>query len=160
MRSAGSTIPPPGDGPDLSGMSLSGVTLPEIVFCLLLLGLAVQAVVTPFKHQSDLLVVRGAREEVIALLQRARVEARSTGEAAVVIEEELDPYLVLARGEGRASVDLQRRGIRIEVVGARSAVTLRYGPLGVARFGSASLRLVRGDAEARLVVSSYGRVTR
>ena len=49
---------------------------------------------------------------------------------------------------------------RIEVLGARSSLTLRYGPMGLARFGSASLRLVKRDAETDLVVSSYGRVSR
>ena len=141
-------------------MSPAGVTLPEILICLFLLALAVQAVLTPFRHQADVLTVRAAREEVVALLQRARAEARSVGQSSVVIEEGADPYLLRAGGRPDARVPLGSRGVRIEVVGARSAVTLRYGPMGLARFGSASLRLVKRDAETALVVSSYGRVTR
>ena len=141
-------------------MSLTGVTLPEILICLLLLALAVQAVLTPFRHQADVLTVRAAREEVVALLQRARAEARSVGQSSVVIEEGADPYLLRAGGRPDARVPLGSRGVRIEVVGTRSSVTLRYGPMGLARFGSASLRLVKRDAETDLVVSSYGRVRR
>jgi hypothetical protein len=138
----------------------AGVTLPEIVFCLLLLGLAVQALLTPFRHQADVLTVRAAREEVVALLQSARTEARSVGHSSVVIEEGADPYLLRAGGRPDARVPLGSRGVRIEVLGTRSSVTLRYGPMGLARFGSASLKLVKREAEAELVVSSYGRVTR
>jgi Tfp pilus assembly protein FimT len=141
-------------------MAPSGVTLPELVLCLLLLGLAVQALLTPFRHQADVLTVRAAREEVVALLQRARAEARSAGRSSVVIEEGADPYLVRAGGRPHDRVTLVSRGVRIEVLGARSSVTLRYGTMGVARFGSASLKLVKRDAEADLVISSYGRVTR
>lgn len=141
-------------------MSPTGVTLPELVLCLLLVGLAVQALVTPFRHQSDVLSVRGAREEVVALLQRARMEARASGEAAVVIEDGADPYLVLPGGRPLERVPLRSRGVRIEVLGSRSSATLSYGPMGVARFAAASLLLTKRDAESRLVVSTYGRVRR
>lgn len=141
-------------------MASVGVTLPELLLCLLFIGLAVQAVITPVRHQADVLAVRSAREEVIALLQRARAEARSSGEASVVIEEGKDPYLRRPGTGSRASVALEWRGVRIEVVGSRESVILTFGPMGVARFASASLLLTRGSAESRVIVSSYGRIRR
>lgn len=141
-------------------MATAGVTLPELILCLLLIGLAAQAVVTPAMHQADLLAVRSAREEVIALIQAARAEARSTGEASVVIEDGSDPRLVRGGDRPFQGAALLSRGVKIEVLGPRSSVTLTFGPMGVARFASASLRLSKRDAESRLVVSSYGRIRR
>ena len=141
-------------------MDSHGLTLPELLLCLLLLGVAAQTLIGPIRHQADLIALRGIREEVVALVHRARMEARSRGEARIVMEEGADPVLLLDRGRSPARVSLAPRGVRLEVAGPRSSVSLRFGPLGVGRFASASLVLVKRDATARLVVSSYGRVRR
>ncbi len=104
--------------------------------------------------------MRGVREEVLALIHRARVEARGQGSASILLEEGSDPILLLEGGRPPARVPLGSRGVRMEVVGARSSLTLSFGPLGVARFASASLVLTKRQATSRLVVSSYGRVRR
>lgn len=141
-------------------MTSVGVTLPELILCLLIIGVAAHAVARPARHQADLMTVRSAREEVIALVQRARAEARSSGEASVVIEEGVDPYMLRGSAAAPGGAALSSRGVKIEVLGPRSSVTLKFGPMGVARFAAASLRLSKRNAEARLVVSSYGRIRR
>ncbi len=141
-------------------MNSSGLTLPELILCLLLVGTATQTFIGPIRLQADALALRGIREEVVALVHRARMEARGHGDAAVVIEEGADPLLLVSGGRPPARVPLASRGVRLEVTGARSSLTLRFGPLGVARFGSASVVLTKGGAQARLVVSSYGRIRR
>ena len=145
---------------ELEGMSNNGLTLPELVLSLLLLGVAAQTLLGPIRHQADLLAVRSGREEIVALVRRARIEARRVGAAKIVLEEGIDPVLLLDAGRPPARVPLTARGIRLDVLGSRSAVTLSFGPLGVAQFGSASLVLSRRGATSRLVVSSYGRVRR
>ncbi len=145
---------------DFGAMHSSGFTLPEVVLFLLLIGVALQTALGPVRHQADLLTVRGVREELVALIHRARLEARSRGEAAIVLEEGADPLLVLSGGRPPARLPLTSRGVRLEVLGTRSSVRLDFGPLGIARFGSASLRLSKREARFRVVVSSYGRVRR
>ena len=141
-------------------MDSGGLTLPELILCLLLLGAATQTLLGPIQHQADLLTLRGVREEVVALVHRARMEARGQGEAAIIIKEGADPVLLLTGGRPPARVPLASRGVRLEVAGTRSSLTLRFGPLGVARFASALLVLTKRSAQSRLVVSSYGRVRR
>ena len=137
-----------------------GATLPELALYLLVLGVSAQILIIPFRAQVDQLAVNAAREEVVALLHRARQEARATGEAIVVIEEEGDPVL-LGSGEAPSTrVPLGDRGMRLEIFGPRHTADVRYGPLGVAQFAAVSFVIRRGRAEAPVVISGYGRVRR
>lgn len=141
-------------------MRETGLTLPELALCLLLLGAAAQTLIGPIRHQADLLVARGAREEFVALVRRARMEARARGEVTIELREGADPILVVGDRPTPRRVSLAHRNVRLEIVGSRTAVRLNFGPLGVARFASASLVFRRRTARVPLVVSSYGRVRR
>lgn len=142
-------------------MDSHGYTVPEIVVTLLIVGVVGTLAFPVVQRQIDLLATVSAREEVVALVHRARMEARIHGGAQVVIGEGRDVLLFRSGGEeplGR--VPLAERGIDAQVLGPRSLVELNYGPLGVAGFAAASVVLRRRDAEARLVISGYGRVRR
>ncbi|MEX0935728.1 MAG: hypothetical protein WD013_02410 [Gemmatimonadota bacterium] len=141
-------------------MNRGGMTLLELALVLGLMGAATAVLLPPVRHQADLLAVRGAREELIGLVRQARSQARAFGEARIVLTEGSDAVLVPPSGRPPRRVDLARRGIRLEVQGTRSSVALRFGPLGVARWGSASFVLRKRRAELPVVVSSYGRIRR
>ncbi len=167
--------------PRISGSA--GVTLLELMLWVLLLTLAVQLLALPLRVHADSLVLRGVREELAALLHRARMEARVTGEARVLLEEGSDPVLLVPVPESPTHRDssayspdpsgatamhvrptgivgLLDRGVRLEIAGERGTAEIAYGPLGVATFSPATVVLRRGEAEAQLVISGYGRLRR
>jgi len=137
-----------------------GLTLPELLVYLLLVGMAAHVAIGPARRQADALVLRSVREEVITLFHRARMEARQLGEARIRLATGEDPLLLLPGDVVRARVSLAERGVVLEVEGVRDAVELTFGPLGVATFASATFVLRRGGEEVAVVVSGYGRVRR
>lgn len=141
-------------------MNERGFSLLELAIAVLILGLAAHLAFRPLLRQADAIVLNGIREEVVALLHRARMEARLHGEARILVRDGSDPELVLADGGDPVRVDLLGRGVHLEVEGARTSAEFRYGPLGTAGFASATLTLRRGRADTRLVISGYGRVRR
>lgn len=140
-------------------MTHRGITLPELLLTILVLGVAAHLTLSPFRRQVDAIVLSAAREEVIALFHRARTEARYRGRADLFLSEGEDPIL-LAPERPPTRALLSDRGIDLEIAGSRSELELAYGPLGMAAVASATLILRRRDAEVRLIVSSYGRVRR
>jgi len=137
-----------------------GLTLPELLVYLLLVGMAAHVAIGPARRQADALVLRGVREEVVTLFHRARMEARQLGEARIRLATGEDPHVLLPGDVVRARVPLAERGVVLEVRGARDVAELTFGPLGVATFASATIVLRRGGEEVVLVVSGYGRVRR
>jgi hypothetical protein len=130
------------------------------VVCLLLFGMVAQASLGPIRRQTDGLLLRGAREELVAVLHRARMEARIHGESTVRLREGADVEYVPRSGGAVLRVPLTDRGVELEIVGVRTSVDLAFGPLGVAQFAPATVVLRRRGSEARLVVSGYGRIRR
>jgi prepilin-type N-terminal cleavage/methylation domain-containing protein len=140
-------------------MMRRGITLPELLLTLLILGVAAHLTITPFRRQVDAIVLSAGREEVIALFHRARMEARSEGHASLHFAEGGDA-LLLAPERPPFRALLRNRGIDLEIAGSRSEMEVVFGPLGMASVASATLILRRRDAETRLIVSAYGRVRR
>jgi len=141
-------------------MDRHGTTLPELLIWLLLVGMAAQISLGPARRQADRMVLVGAREELIGLFHRARMEARSHGESRIRFATDADPVLIVSLDRPPVRVPLASRGVQTEVEGARESVEFVYGPLGVAQFASATLSLRRGREELSLVVSGYGRIRR
>jgi prepilin-type N-terminal cleavage/methylation domain-containing protein len=137
-----------------------GVTLPELLICLLLLGIGGSVFMDQVRSQADHLAVRAVREEVVALFHRARMEARLRGESRVLIREGEGVLLLSPHGEVVDEVASERRGVEIHISGDRSEVEIRFGPRGLAGFASTTLELERRGKRAQLVVSSYGRIRR
>lgn len=144
----------------------------EIVTALALLAAAGAPAVKGARRALDRMAVTGAREAVVGLVARARSEALLRGGADVVVSEapgraRVEVTEEEARGGGEpvrrvvARVDLAERfGIEVEVAGRAGRATLHFDGLGLGTMASRSFRFRRGGAEARLVVSGYGRVRR
>ena len=133
----------------------------ELAVVIALLGLAVSHLLSTARSQSDRMAVLGAREELVGLLHRAGTEAISRGGAEVVLSS-LPPSAELLSGEdtlARAPIG-EAYGVALGLSRGRAKVRLRFGPLGLGLVASQTLHITKGEAEAFLVVSSLGRVTR
>lgn len=143
-----------------SGRS-QGFTLMELAVVLALVGLAISHLLSTARYQSDRMAVWGAREELVGLLHRARTEAISRGGTEVVLHSS-PPFAELLSGEdtlARTSLG-ETYGVGLGLSRGRAEARLRFGPLGLGLVASQTLRITKGEAEAFLVVSSLGRVTR
>jgi hypothetical protein len=141
----------------------SGHTLPELLAVLTLAALLVPAGVGALRHAADRAAVLAVREEVAALLVRARVEARGRGGASLLIlPDPLRLRLVAEPDTLRAADPEMDRGVRLAAPpgGEVGPLRIEYDALGLGRVASATIRLRRGRADAVLVVSSLGRVVR
>lgn len=139
----------------------SGFTLLELVVALFLLGLAVAQLIPAARHQLHRMAVLGAREEVAGLLHRARGEAVARGGAEIILTSAPPLVELIASGDTLERVDLEESyGVSLGLSRDRSQARLVFGPLGLGRVASQTLRFLRGREEARLVVSSLGRVAR
>jgi prepilin-type N-terminal cleavage/methylation domain-containing protein len=138
-----------------------GLTLMELVVVLALMSFGLARAVPAARHQLDRMAVVAAREATAGLFHQAREEAVARGKAEVVLTA------VPAKAELMAGTDPPIRsnleegfGVSLALSGNRQEVRMIFGPLGLGRVTSQTLRFRRGQAEAQLVISSLGRVTR
>jgi hypothetical protein len=113
------------------------------------------------KRQVDRLAVVGAREEVAGLFHRARTEAIGRGGSTLFLFADSGSVALLAEDSVLAQVAVRiQYGVEMVLSRDRSEAQLSFDPLGLGRVASQTVLFRRGGAEAGLVVSSYGRVTR
>ena len=138
-----------------------GFTLIELVFVCLLASLLAGALAAPSRTLRDRTATVVARDGLAALVLEARTQAPAHWGATVALEgppwrawvEAGDTLLgSLALGE-----DL---GVTVVLSRDRTRARLSFDVLGLGRMAGETIRLRRGDAEAVLVVSAYGRITR
>lgn len=128
---------------------------------LALLGLAISHLLSAARHQADRMAVLGAREDLVGILHRARTEAISRGGTEVVLTSSPPSAELLAGENTLARTPIgESYGVALGLSRGRAEARLRFGPLGLGLVASQTLGITRGDAEAFLVVSSLGRVTR
>ncbi|MEX2528998.1 MAG: GspH/FimT family pseudopilin [Gemmatimonadota bacterium] len=109
----------------------------------------------------DQLQVVQAREEVLALFSRARMEAVSRGGAGVLVLPAQGRVLLLDGVLVLAQVELDPRGVDLTAQGNPGAtIRFRFDSMGLGRVASRTLWLSRGEASSRIVISSFGRATR
>ena len=137
-----------------------GHTLLELALVLLILSLVGGMGVGLSRHSTDRLAVAQAREEAAALFHHARAEARLRGGARVEVGSDGRLALWVGGDEAIEVVDPSRVGVRVEIVGSREEASVVFGPMGIGRAASLTLRFERGRAESSLVISSYGRLRR
>jgi prepilin-type N-terminal cleavage/methylation domain-containing protein len=138
-----------------------GFTLMELAVVMALLGLTISHLLSTARSQSDRMAVLGAREELVGLLHRARTEAISRGGAEVVLSSSPPSAELLSREETLARTSIgESYGVTLGLSRGRAEVRLSFGPLGLGLVSSQTLQITKGEAEAFLVVSSLGRVTR
>jgi prepilin-type N-terminal cleavage/methylation domain-containing protein len=138
----------------------SGFTLPELTVVLALVATGSSLALPTMRAQMDALATNSAREAAARALSRARAEAPLRGGALVELVEPGEIRLI-AEERVLDVIDMEERlGVVMEIAGASSAAEIRYDALGVGRLANRTLHFRRGRAEATLVVSAYGRVTR
>lgn len=140
---------------------MRGFTLVELLVALALGALLLAVLFPRMDRLRDGLAVRGAREEVVGLLARARLQALLGEGAEVVALEGPSRIVVRAPRSVATRLDLEREyGVELVIPGPTDRATLRFDALGIGRMASRTLSFRRRDAEVFLSVSSYGRVRR
>lgn len=148
-------------GPRGRASPSSGFTLLELITVIALLGLALGELLPAGSHLLDRMAVLGAREAAVGLIHRARMEAIARGGARVVVETSPPAMKIVARASSPAIDEVTfDEGVIMALSGDRESVELTFDAMGVGRVASQTLRFSRGSAQAELVVSSFGRVTR
>jgi Tfp pilus assembly protein FimT len=138
-----------------------GYTILELITVMTLMGLVTAGLLPAARHQLDRMAVLGAREEVAGLFHRARFEAISRGGAHLLLTADPSSAELSAEGEALARVGLRHEyGVVLTLSSGREEAELAFDALGLGRVASQTLRFTRGNAEAILVVSSLGRVSR
>jgi type II secretory pathway pseudopilin PulG len=138
-----------------------GFTVLEITAVILLMGLFLGTLVPAARRQLDRFAVLGAREEMAGLFHRARSLAVAFGGAKLHLDSDSASATLFAGGEEVDHVAfMEEYRVSLGLSNDRTEADLNFDPLGLGRVASQTLRLFRGEAEAGLVVSSFGRVVR
>jgi len=137
-----------------------GTTLIELATVLLLLGLAGSAALPLGRRLADRMAVVSAREALAGLVAEARAVSLTHGGAALYLAAAPDRAWYQASGTVRRSVQLERDLGVVMLVGRALPLEIRFDGLGLGRIASTTVRFRRGDAEAGLTLSSYGRTRR
>ena len=151
----------PPSGPGGRAGSSPGFTLLELITVIVLLGLALGELLPVGSHLLDRMAVLGAREAAVGLIHRARMEAVARGGARLEVESS-PPAMKIVAGAPSQTIEAVAfdEGVILALSGDRESVELTFDAMGVGRVASQTLRFSRGSAQAELVVSSFGRVTR
>jgi type II secretory pathway pseudopilin PulG len=140
---------------------MRGHSLVELVFVLLMTGVAVSTVAPAARRQRDRTAVIGAREAVVGLLAEARSAAMESGAAKVRVTVSPPRAELIVRGSVSRTAYLDADfGIEVSLGGTTTAVELAYDALGIGRVASQTISLRRGGEVTELVVSAHGRVRR
>lgn len=142
--------------PDCPGFSLL-----ELVVAIALTGVALALAAPLGRDTLDRWTVRAVRDQALAALHRSRMEARIRG--GVVLTFDGDRGVISART--RDSLLWERRdpadaSVSMELPDGRRATELVFDRLGLGIVTSRTILFRKGEAEARLVVSSRGRGSR
>jgi type II secretory pathway pseudopilin PulG len=138
-----------------------GFTILELVTVLLLMGFSLGSLLPAARRHLDRFAVLGAREEMAGLFHRARSDAVAFGGATLHLDSDSAAATLLAGGEEVDHVAfMEEYRVSLVLSNDRREAELNFDPLGLGRVASQTLRFLRGEAEARLVVSSLGRVVR
>lgn len=138
----------------------SGYTLVELIAVLAAIGIALAIAAPSMRRTLDRYAVRSARDAVAMELARTRLLARAHGGASLVLDARNGIGSVRGSGGDPLKDPVRLFDVyhaRIDLGGADSTV-VEYDRLGIGRMANRSVRVVRGDAEARLTISAYGRV--
>jgi hypothetical protein len=137
------------------------LSLIDLAGALALIAVALAVALPPAGALRDRLAVGAARNEVVALLLRARAEAPGFGGSRVEIVRPDDEVRLVSGDSVRARYRPGRdHGVDLEVGGDRDRADIVYDALGLGRIASRTLVFARGRVRDTLRISSYGRVAR
>ena len=138
-----------------------GFSLPELVLVMTILGLVLGGALPAATHLRDRLAVVGARESVVGIFHRARIEAVAFGGASIVLRVSPPGAELWAAGALRSSVPLGGDlDVEMTLSSGRERVEILFDALGLGRVASQTIRFMRNGSRSGLVVSSLGRVVR
>lgn len=138
-----------------------GYTLIELVLVLVVSAIGLSLLVPTAQARADRLAVVGAREALVGLVASARSRAMARGGSALILDEATASAWLEADGAVTDSAALGGDfDVEISLLGSRTRATLRFDALGIGRVASQSVLFRRGQSNARVVVSSYGGVSR
>jgi prepilin-type N-terminal cleavage/methylation domain-containing protein len=138
----------------------SGFTLLELLFVLALTGLLSASLVSPARGLADRFAVVAARDGIAGMVARARSIAPYHWGSILHISE--GPWRAWTEAGDSVihRVDLESElGVTVTLSRERSATQMEFDALGLGRMAGETLVFRRGDAEAVLVISAYGRTT-
>lgn len=142
----------------------TGMTLVELVFVLLLLGVLLGLASPPLMRGLHRHAVRSARDVIAAELARARTVAVARGGAVLVLDLAGGQcWIETVAGDTAGSPIQLAREFRVDLAvdGADDdQLALRFDGLGIGRMMNRTIRIRRGEAEVGLTLSTHGRVRR
>jgi len=142
----------------------AGTSLAELVLSLAILSCAAAFATPRLVGARDEYAVRAARDAAAALVDRARLLAQLRGSARLQIDPARSEIRVEAPIGSPVASPLRSAtewGAVISVAGSRPGmVSLDFDAHGLGRLANRTLRFRRGGREARLTLSTYGRVRR
>jgi hypothetical protein len=141
----------------------AGATLAELLLSLSILTCAAGLAWPRLAGARDEYAVRAARDAAAALVDRTRLLAQARGSARLRV----DPAAGRMQLESPIGVPAGTPlltgpdwGAALDVAGSAGAVVLDFDGRGLGRLANRTLQFRRGTREARLTLSSYGRVRR
>jgi prepilin-type N-terminal cleavage/methylation domain-containing protein len=137
-----------------------GTTLLELLFALALIAILLGFAYPPLARTFERYAVRAAADALTAQVTRARIAAVAYGGADLIIDAPRGhTQLRSPAGQIIAQQDLAGFGVALDVDGSRTEqVALSFDALGIGRMANRTFRFRRGQAEARVTLSAYGRV--
>mgnify|MGYP001082654674 CR=1 FL=1 len=138
----------------------SGHTLLEVATALLLLTVLLGIGVQGGRTLVDRSAVASAREALVGLVARARVEATAGGGSVLHLRARPPGGWVEVAGDTLLRLSLADRGTELELPGGAEDWSLAFDPMGLGVVAAGTLSLRRGQAETRVVISGYARVRR
>jgi prepilin-type N-terminal cleavage/methylation domain-containing protein len=138
-----------------------GFSLPELVLVMTIVGLVLGGALPAASRLRDRMAVVGARESVVGIFHKARIEAVAFGGASIVLRVSPPGAELWSAGALRSDVPLDGdSGVEMTLSSGRERVEIFYDALGLGRVASQTIRFMRNGSRSGLVVSSLGRVTR
>ena len=135
--------------------------LTELLVALSIAAIAGTLAAPSARRALDSVEVRAAREAAYGLSVRARAIASTRGGADLVFDFARNAVTVVDADRAQvATLALRDFGVSMSTESRAPSVVLRYDGRGIGRMTSRTVRFRRGDAEAGLTFSSYGRIRR
>lgn len=138
-----------------------GHTFLELILVLALAAVILGIALPVGRGALDRWAATAIRDQALAALHRARMEARLQGGATLALDGEVGRLSIRVRDSLLWSSDAPgESGVRITLPDGSPVTSLDFDALGLGIVASRTLLFRRGDAEAFLVVSSRGRGSR
>lgn len=140
-------------------MNQRGKSLTELLLTMSLLSIVAMLALPQARRGIDALYVRSAREALFGVATHARALALARGGADLIIDP-VDGSVRAVDASGAVGSMTMLGEYHVSVASDRTRIVLHYDARGIGRMASRTVRLRRGNAEAGLTFSSYGRVRR